>query len=85
MLGVLTGDEFQTDAKLVAIVALGDICLQSDVSFLMGHIKSIISELTSAAQMSLNLGQDEDQVAIFSSLRTSIIECYNSILHGLPL
>ena len=65
-------------------MALGDILLQSDFRFLMTHIQNVINQLTSAAQMSLNVGQDEDEVAMFGSLRLSMIECYLSILHGLP-
>lgn len=67
--------------KLHAIIAIGDVCLASEES-IMSNLGMIIDSLISAASMSLNKGQDEDEQRNYSELRSHIVAAYQSVLHS---
>jgi hypothetical protein len=69
-------------AKLFAIVALGDLCLTAERAF-HPYVDSVLEQLRLAAHQSMSVGKDEDEEKTMQSLRAALIDCYISVIHGL--
>ena len=64
----LQGAQFETDAKLAAIIAIGDICLASGGAF-TEYAGNALNSFKGACVSSLQVSDDEDDNAIFQQLR----------------
>jgi hypothetical protein len=80
----LLGDAFaDTSAKFHAIVALGDVALAAEWQYFNTYIERVLSNLQTAAVASLKKGENEEEEESLRQLRTSLLDCYISVLHGL--
>lgn len=57
---ILEQEHFNTEVKTIAIIALGDICLQSEQAF-YPHLNKTMELLVSAGQMSLQTDDAQGQ------------------------
>jgi hypothetical protein len=78
---VLVKNEYTTETKIHAIVAMGDYCLAIEEYF-EPYLEDSMNSLFSACSITLN-PQVYDQGEIIISLRDSIIDAFISIQHGL--
>ncbi len=72
-------------AKLQAIIALGDLAMNSGEAFAVMYLDSVLRILESAAKMSLQTVRAEDDPdlsAYLNQLRDTLIDCYVTIVHG---
>lgn len=56
---ILEQNHFNTEVKTIAIICLGDLCLQSEKAF-YPHLNKTMELLVSAGQMSLQVDQVND-------------------------
>jgi hypothetical protein len=78
----MEGDKYETEAKIHAIIAMGDVSLASNQNFVQ-YLSSTMNSFMNASHKSVNKGADEDQEAMIMKLRSSLIESYIAILHGM--
>ena len=79
---VLNGDQFESETKLFAITAIGDLCMATGAQF-MNYLQATFSSLMEASKTSLNKSDDPEENLIFTKLREALIEAYLSLLHGI--
>jgi hypothetical protein len=81
---IMSKSEYQTETKLFAITAVGDICLAVEDQF-HSYLESTMECLNSAAMMSLQPvnERDEDMKELITNLKAAIIDSYISIAHGM--
>ena len=79
---VMGSNEYETEAKIHAITAMGDACLASEQNF-ANYLQSTMKSFEHASRMSVNKGRDEDEELVLSKLRSSLVDAYISILHGM--
>ena len=80
---ILINNAFDSEAKLIAIIAFGDICLASGAHEFLRYLPETQTSFTSASVMSLNKGSSHDEIDLLERLRIALIDAYISILHGL--
>lgn len=80
---VLVNNEFESEAKLLAITAFGDLSLAAGAINFYSYLEQTKTAFFEAAQMSLNKGNNPEEIDLFERLRVAIIDAYISILHGL--
>jgi len=61
---------------------MGDACLASEQNF-ANFLPATMHAFANASYASIQKGVDEDQEALMMQLRTSLIDGYISILHGM--
>ena len=79
---VLNDDGFETETKLRAITATGDLCLATGDKF-FPYLDTTFSSLGKASQASLNKGEDPEEVQIYEQLRYALIDSYLTLYHGM--
>ncbi len=85
LLTILKNNDQDRNTKLQAIVALGDLAMNSPSTFISSYLEDVLKILSSAANLSLSTQQfldDEDMLDYLQRLRDSLIECYTTIVHG---
>ena len=70
------------DSKLVAIEALGNVCLATEYHFHQ-YLNQVMECFKSASMCSMETTSDEDQSATLIKLRAALVDGYISILHGM--
>ncbi len=78
---VLDSNDFETETKINALIAVGDLCLAISEGFLQ-FLSPTMSTLMSAAEMTLK-STNFDSNELTSRLRDAIIDAFISILHGM--
>ena len=61
---------------------MGDACLASEQNF-ANYLQSTMKSFEHASRMSVAKGRDEDEELVLSKLRSSLVDAYISILHGM--
>lgn len=79
---VMSGENYETEAKIHAIIAMGDACLASEQNF-ANYLPKTMTAFMNASHASIQRGVDEDQEALLMKLRTALIDGYISIIHGM--
>jgi hypothetical protein len=74
---------FDSEAKLVTIVAFGDAVLASGPANFLQYLPETQNSLVEASKMSLNKGSSPEEQELLGRLRIALCESYVSILHGL--
>lgn len=67
-------------------MALGDLAMNGGDAFNQAYLVDVLKILESAAQQSLAiLGSDEDEELhrYLNDLRSTLVECYTTIVHGI--
>lgn len=85
ILDILKDPKQHRDSKLSSIVALGDLAMNCGAPFITNYLTDVLKILESAAKQSLQVSafdDDEDMKEYLSHLRSTIVECYTSIVHG---
>jgi len=83
LMHVLEDQQCDTASKLVAMIAIGDLCLVCEWHF-NKYLPDVMKALKSACTASLNAkSNDEEQEKLFTQLRIALTECYISVLHGM--
>lgn len=83
MLRILNDNAFESEVKLIAITAFGDIILASGTQNFMPYLEETKNALSAASELSLNLGSNPEEVDLFERLRIALLDSFVSILHGL--
>ena len=78
---VLRGNDFETETKTHAMIAVGDICLAIEDQFLP-FLKECMECLITASKVTLN-PQNFENSELLVRLRDSIIDAFISMLHGI--
>lgn len=79
---VLQGEDYSTDTKLHAIIAVGDICLAIEENF-QQYIEETMKCLFSACQLTVNPPQNFESEESIIKLRDAILDAFISIVHGM--
>lgn len=84
LLQVLRENNYNTEIKLAAIIAVGDVCLASDNDF-ASYVDATMDCLFTAGQMAMTPleGLEEENKQLLVSLRKSILEAFVAIVHGI--
>ena len=86
LLKILRDQNQDRKSKLHAIIALGDLSMNSGEIFSQQYLPEVLKLLESAAQQSLtiaNIVDDDVELAGYLvQLRETLVECYTSIVHG---
>lgn len=80
---VLVENAFESDAKLVAITAFGDLSLAAGASNFYAYLDPTMTAFHQANKLSLGTGKSTDEIDLLGRLRIALIDAYISILHGL--
>ena len=80
---ILTDNNFDSEAKLVTIIAFGDLSLAAGAQNFMEYLPEVLTSFTTASQLSLTVTADPSEKAVLTNLRLALVESYISILHGL--
>ena len=78
---VLRGNDFETETKTHAMIAVGDICLAIEDRFLP-FLGECMECLLSASKVTLN-PKNFENTELLVTLRDSIIDAFISMLHGI--
>lgn len=78
---VLDSNDFETETKIYALIAVGDLCLAISEGFLQ-FLNPTMRTLMSAAELTLKV-TNFDSSEMTSRLRDAIIDAFISILHGM--
>ena len=79
---VLTGEDYSTDTKLHAMIAVGDICLAIEEQF-QQYIEETMTCLFGACQLTVTPPKNFESDESIIKLRDSIIDAFISIVHGM--
>lgn len=81
---VLKGEQFSTETKLFAIIAVGDVYLAVEDRFTT-YLDDTMSSLIIAGNISVQVcnENDEDQKDLLAKLRQSLIDSFICIAHGM--
>jgi len=79
---VLTGEDYSTDTKLHAMIAVGDICLAIEEQF-QQYIEETMTCLFGACQLTVSPPKNFESDESIIKLRDSIIDAFISIVHGM--
>jgi len=85
LIAILKDQSHTREAKLAAIVALGDLAMNAGESFCVQFLPDVLKILESASQKSLTYvreSDDEDLARYLTHLRETLVECYTTIVHG---
>ena len=80
---ILMDSSFDSEAKLVTIVAFGDIVLAAGPASFASYLAETQNSLIEASKMSINKGSSPEEIDLLERLRIALCESYVSILHGL--
>jgi len=80
---ILTDANFDSEAKLVTIIAVGDLVLAAGPSHFFQYLQATQTSFFSASQLSLSQGTSPEENDLLERLRIALCEAYISILHGL--
>ena len=83
LLRILEDDAFDSEAKLIAIIAFGDICLAAGPRDFLQYLPQTQKSFARACQLSLSAGDCPEEVDLLERLRIALIEASISLLHGL--
>jgi len=78
---VFNDSSYEPDAKLRAIVALGDLNLACENKF-MSYFESVFNSFLQASQFSLKKPDHEEEAQVLIQLKEALLEGYVSILYG---
>jgi importin subunit beta-1 len=79
---VLKSEDYTTDTKLHAMIAVGDICLATEEQFLQ-YIAETMQCLFSACTLTMQPPQNFESAESIIKLRDAIIDAFISIVHGM--
>lgn len=65
---ILSNNHVTLECKLRAITTLGEICLPAEAQ-IIPYMGDIMQSISQACGMSLNIGEDEDEIKNYASLR----------------
>jgi len=85
LLKILREQNQDRRSKLQAIVALGDLAMSCGDYFSENYLKDVLKILESAALQSLtgvSIEENEDLYHYLIELRSTLVECYTTIVHG---
>ena len=74
---VLLESQIDTTVKLHAIIAIGDIAMITSNKF-MGYMPDIMKAFADASVSSFTIGDNDDDIKLFSDLRQHLVEGYTS-------
>ena len=83
LLAVLEDNTFDSEVKLIAIIAFGDICLAAGPRNFQQYLPQTQQSLAQACSLSLGKGATPEEVDLLERLRIALVDAYISILHGL--
>jgi importin subunit beta-1 len=79
---VLKGEDYTTDTKVHAMIAVGDICLAIEEQF-QQYIQETMQCLFAACQLTVQPPQNFESDETIVKLRDAIIDAFISIVHGM--
>lgn len=85
LINILKDQNQDRHSKLQAIVALGDLAMNSGETFAQQYLEDVLRILESASKLSLQVidpEEDPDLCAYLNLLRETLVECYTTIVHG---
>ncbi len=85
LISILKDADHTREAKLSAIVALGDLAMNAGESFCIQFLPDVLKILESAAAKSLTYVREEDDADLaeyLKKLRETLVESYTTIVHG---
>ena len=80
---ILVDNSFDSEAKLVTIIAFGDLSLAAGAEQFMQYLPQTLNSFTQASNLSLQNSENPEEIALLTNLRVALVEAYISILHGL--
>jgi len=80
---ILVDNSFDSEAKLVTIIAFGDVSLAAGPIEFMKYLPGTMECFTQASQLSLTVSNVPDDIQLLTKLRVALVEAYISILHAL--
>eukprot|EP00353_Schmidingerella_taraikaensis_P017047 CAMPEP_0185623718 /NCGR_PEP_ID=MMETSP0436-20130131/60074_1 /TAXON_ID=626734 ORGANISM="Favella taraikaensis, Strain Fe Narragansett Bay" /NCGR_SAMPLE_ID=MMETSP0436 /ASSEMBLY_ACC=CAM_ASM_000390 /LENGTH=99 /DNA_ID=CAMNT_0028265875 /DNA_START=717 /DNA_END=1016 /DNA_ORIENTATION=- len=80
---ILTAEDFDPEAKLVTIIAFGDVTLAAGPHNFIQYLPETQKSFSTASVMSLNKGSSPEEEELLEKLRIALCESYLSIMHGL--
>ena len=80
---ILVDNRFDSEAKLVTIIAFGDLSLAAGAAGFMQYLPQTLNSFTQASNMSLQNSENPEEIILLTNLRVALVEAYISILHGL--
>ena len=83
LVAILQKDDFDPEAKLMSIIAFGDLTLASGPDNFMHYLDETKKSFFAASTLSLSLGSTPEEQDLLHRLRIALCESYLSILHGL--
>ena len=85
LIKILRDQDQDRNSKLQAIVALGDLAMNSGEAFNF-YLADVLKILESASQQSMippsQIGDDQDLADYLVQLRDILVETYTTIVHG---
>lgn len=82
---ILKDSAYTREAKLQAIVAIGDLAMHAGEAFCVQFLPEVLKILENASQkslMNISKAEDEDLYNYLKNLRDTIVVCYTTIVHG---
>ena len=80
---ILVDNSFDSEAKLVTIIAFGDLSLAAGAAQFMQYLPQTLNSFTQASNLSLQNSDNPEEITLLTNLRVALVEAYISILHGL--
>ena len=80
---ILENEQFETEAKLHAIIAFGDLALAAGPQHFNAYLPDTKQSFMMASQLSMEAGTNQEEKELLEELRETLINSYISILHGL--
>lgn len=85
LINILKDPSYTREAKLQAIVALGDLAMSAGEAFCVQFLPEVLKILENASKKSLmnvKKSDDEDLYNYLVNLRDTLVVCYTTIVHG---
>ena len=80
---ILENEQFETEAKLHAIIAFGDLALAAGPQHFNAYLPDTKQSFMMASHLSMEAGSNQEEKELLEELRERLINSYISILHGL--